>query len=464
VSKPKPTYDVVVVGGDLSGLVTASLLAKEGASVLITNPEDQSRSIRVGDYLFEEQPSWITGYKEGGAFYQLTSKLGLSLIGDTGLLTFDSPIHLSCGKRRYCWGSDPAELKHELYREYTEKGESLFEWHGSLQEITPKLNILFERLLTGHPPTSKWLKQIKISPRKLRRATSLRINNQEKQIHLQLLNSALFALSYIDPSNSDNLPFAFWHHRLKDGVGTFRGGMDNLREKLLRVIKEADGEITNEHPKTLHFNRNVFQGMDLTNGQKIKAQHLIANEGITTSYKRLSPHIDKKRWEPTKKLPMLYWRNYYFTVKEHGIPDYFPHTLITIDRSDSSLINGNLTAITLSHPEDKMRAPEGERILTASYLIDPSTRTPNAPEIVSKIRSFLPFFPEFLIGSHPITSPSRVMRRPLRRPAIVGNPLRHWTPPFQNVYYAGSELYSEFGAEGEILSGFRINRLIQSKK
>ncbi|MFC2075301.1 phytoene desaturase family protein [Bdellovibrionota bacterium] len=462
--KPQLTYDVVVVGGDLSGLVTAALLAKEGASVLVTNPGDQARSTRVGEYLFEEQPSWITGFKEGGAFNHLISKLGLSLIGDTGLLTFSSPPYLASGSRRYSWTSNPSELQHELKREYQDSHEPILHWHSSLQEIAPQLNAIIEKLLTGQIPSTKWLRGEKISPRKLRRITSWQSKGLATTIHGQVLNGALSSLSYLDPKVSDNLPFAFWNERLKDGVGTFRGGIDQFRRKLLQVVSETEGDIVQAHPQKLYFEENTFQGMELSDGKKVKAKFLIANEGIASSYKRLSPHIGKKRWEPTKKLPMSYWRNYYFTVREEGIPDYLSHTLVTVDNEKNALTNGNLMTMTFSHPDDPTRAPEGERILTASYLIDPKTPTSDTPDIVKKIRALLPFFPEFLTGAHPITAPTRVMRRPLRRPAVVGDPLRHWTPPFSNVYYAGPELYPEFGAEGEILSGLRINRLIQSKR
>jgi len=60
-----------------------------------------------------------------------------------------------------------------------------------------------------------------------------------------------------------------------------------------------------------------------------------------------------------------------------------------------------------------------------------------------------------------MTPPSRIARRPIGRTPLLGDPIPIWSPPIKNAHYSGPELYPEFGAEGEILGGFRIARLIQ---
>src|SRR3990167_2801449 len=95
----KPSYDVIVIGGDLAGLVTASFLSKEGANVLVTNPEAQARSVTLGPYRFEEPFSLIANATSHGAFGHLEGKLGVKL---EWLLWDQPPQHIN-EPRQYQW-------------------------------------------------------------------------------------------------------------------------------------------------------------------------------------------------------------------------------------------------------------------------------------------------------------------------------------------------------------------------
>ena len=455
----KPSYDVIVIGGDLAGLVTASFLSKEGANVLVTNPEAQARSVTLGPYRFEEPFSLIANATSHGAFGHLEGKLGVKL----EWLLWDQPPQLINEPRRYQWGGFPEVIEHDLEREYPRSFSSLLEWHRNLKEVGPPLDPIFEHMLKGERPTPRWLKEQKISPRKLRRSTMYRLKDEEAFSHITLLHGALTALTYTLPTKTDGLTLAFWQHRLQHAVGTIVGGIDHVRTQLMENLKESKAKISSTSVTPIRVHKEKIEGIELTDGRITKAGVVIFNEGFHSTYRRIKLLSKKSFSSPTKNRPMAFWRHYLFSVRAEAIPDYFSHTLISLEDPKQPFANYNLMALSLSHPEDTTQAPKGERILTASFLLDPANPQIKEPNIVERITSLLPFFKKYLSGAHTVTLPFSIPRRPLVRPAILGNPLRDWKLPLKNGFYCGPELFAEFGVEGEILCGFRLARLIQEK-
>ncbi len=119
-----PRYDVVVVGGGLSGIAAATWLAKRGRRVLLVEPRAEWGGCfpdqRLGGVTVSFGPRIVTGHERLGWADAYFEAIGLSraLLVREGATFAREAIQLIWGPRRLTLGQQRADFAEELRREY----------------------------------------------------------------------------------------------------------------------------------------------------------------------------------------------------------------------------------------------------------------------------------------------------------------------------------------------------------
>jgi phytoene dehydrogenase-like protein len=75
------TYDVIIIGAGISGLVCGCYLAKAGMKILVVEQHDKPggycTSFRRGDFIFDSAAHSFGSYREGGNFRKIVKELGV---------------------------------------------------------------------------------------------------------------------------------------------------------------------------------------------------------------------------------------------------------------------------------------------------------------------------------------------------------------------------------------------------
>ena len=379
------TWDAVIIGSGIGGLVTASQLAAKGAKVIVLEsyliPGGSGGSFKRKGYTFDVGASMIFGFGKQGHTNLLTRALKDV---DQYCETIPDPVQLA-----YHLPGEKEIIVHRNYDEFISNLCSIFphekiginKFYQTCWKVFRYLDSM--PLLSIEDPTYLAKVFFKSPLACLGLARWLPVNVGEIASRfikdpylLKFIDIECFCWSVMpaDRTPMINAGMVF-SDRHAGGINYPKGGVGVIAEKLVKGLENHGGQIKYKSKvKKVLLEGNKAKGVELINGEKIFARTVISNatrwntfggEGVK------EPLIDsqripnsEKKWRTLYK-PSSSFLSLHLGVNESAIPkDAHCHHLI-LNKWDQMEKEQGVTFISIPTLLDSSLSPDGSHIVHA---------------------------------------------------------------------------------------------------
>lgn len=305
----KKTYDILVIGSGIGGLVSALILAKEGLNVCVLEKNNQYggnlQTFSRDKLIFDTGVHYLGGLSKGQNLHQFFSYL--EIMDDLELQKMDVN-----GYDKITFGDDKIEYPHaqgydnfveQLSSYFPEERENLENYCEEIQRVCnhfPRYNIVgkdtySEEIL--HLNTKRFIESI----------------TQNKKLQSVLLGS-----NFLYAGNSENIPF--YVHALtvnsyiQSAYKCVKGG-SQISKLLIRKLREygADVHKHSDVAEIIFNENNVLSSVKTKSGKEYFAKQFISNIEIRSLTKLIGEERLKKSflnrvlsWEPVSSCFSVY--------------------------------------------------------------------------------------------------------------------------------------------------------------
>ena len=157
-------YDLIVIGDDLSSHVSAAYASGNGLNTLLIAESGLGGLNLIGDFIFNIDPTPITGLGREQPGLSVLIELGIVLPEDHAL-PINTAFQVILPDQRIDFHSDPVLLQAELAREFPELADDIKDFYN----IASDASDVFQNWLTEHPQLQpnhpqEYLAYLKILP------------------------------------------------------------------------------------------------------------------------------------------------------------------------------------------------------------------------------------------------------------------------------------------------------------
>lgn len=282
------TWDAIVIGSGIGGLVTASQLALKGARTLVLEryliPGGSAGSFERRGYCFDVGASMIFGFGDSGTTNLLTRALGdvgetVATIPDPAQVHYHMPNGLDIAVPR-----DYGSWLEQLISRFPREASGIRAFYGSCRQVFDCLNSIplrsleAPRYLAGafmqHPLAclglSRWL------PVNAGDVAQRHIRDPEL---LRFIDMECYAWSAVgaDRTPMINAGMVF-SDRHVGGVNYPKGGVGTIARQLVRGLERHGGAIRYRSRVTrILLDRGRARGVELASGERLLGRRVISN-------------------------------------------------------------------------------------------------------------------------------------------------------------------------------------------
>jgi len=474
--------DALIIGTDLSGLITAAFLARRGLTVHVLDLDPYARN--------EKEPDpFCVAHLHSKLFRSILGRLNIPENDIQSLSGQESPLQLIFPKKRIDISANPILFYEELEREFPEHHEQLKTFYESLARIKHEVEIqqLYSLILpTNFRERRQLMKFVK----------SHGLDKHLKDLPLPLKQVAELAsfimaqLKLVTYVHNDN-PFAFQVAELlnpsEGEIFSVRGGHQQLKRLFIDRVEHHEGAYRPEAQiDKILYRDGIFEGVSL-NGLEgnILARYVIWN----THLKKLGDFLPKLwRFRKLSKViekikPTAHWFTTHFELPAQMIPPPMKENLILIQDPTKDLRGENFLYAQLKLKDDYTAK------MSVSYLWGPeSLEADNASflPLHEKIRGILkdlvPFAGDRVINTFPLVETAsddgtlfplqendfEIFKQSARQNAVYDFKAKSFSDLFPltyktaapNLFLTAPEIMGSLGYEGKFMLGLKVTDLI----
>ena len=392
ISQPS-TFDVIVIGSGIGGLVTATQLAAKGANVLVLEryliPGGSAGYFERDGYRFDVGASMIFGFGKQGTTNLLTRALdavnvSLETIPDFVQIHYHLPGKLEIKVHR-----DYEKFLQELTAKFPHERKGIRRFYDECWQVFNCLNAMellsleelgyLTRVFFQHPLACLGL--VKYLPQNAGDIARRYIKDPDL---LKFIDIECYCWSVVPadltPMINAGMVFSDRHY---GGINYPKGGVGQIAQKLVEGLEKAGGRIEYKARVTeIILEKGKATGVKLANGKIYRARRIVSNATRWDTFEKLLPAeimpAAEKKWQSRyQKSPSFL--SLHLGVKAKILPlGTDCHHIILEDW-------------------DKMQASEGTIFVSIPTLLDPSL----APDGYHIIHSFTPSWMEDWQGLSP---------------------------------------------------------------
>lgn len=472
-------YDVIILGGQLGGALSAALLAKRGYRVLLVDHDGAGSSYEHAGYLLPYAPAPPLHLRGMPALEETLNELGLTSTVQRTLKEASPELQLILPRNRPTLYPDEGRRLAELKREFGNAG--------------PTVNAAVKALATCHEHSDPLLKEpLDLPPDgalaawRLRRVlkrhpaalAALQVDSSDPVARL-LLQLRLFSGYMAEPS----LPLAA-SRSLSLALacsGHYPGGREGLRELFRRRLVELGGDALGCDAQAHVAEALVFEGQRVVGVKLLQSEMVYRASALVAatdaaSLRRLV-HDKKHHRRLLEVLDLPETRRFLFTLNWVVKADALPcgmGSLLLVD-SQSELGALLIQVLPACRPADQP-ADEQFRVVCAGAFVPETARNMGEPHfkaLADQLATHLDKLMPFTRGHLLLASIPYLHAEPIRGNWVVPHPLSqieakqllgveglHQRTPIKNLILASREVLPGLGVEGELLAGIRAARLV----
>lgn len=377
-----PSYDAIVIGSGIGGLVTATQLAAKKAKVLVLEryliPGGSAGYFEREGYRFDVGASMIFGFGTQGTTNLLTRALDAV---DVSLETIPDPVQI-----HYHLPDNLEPKVHKNYEKFLQEltayfpheEEGIRRFYDECWKVFNCLNVMellsleepryLTRVFFQHPFACLGL--VKYLPQNVGDIARRYIKDPQL---LKFIDMECYCWSVVPaektPMINAGMVFSDRHY---GGINYPQGGVGKIAQKLVEGLEKAGGEIQYQARVTkIILEKGKAVGVKLANGKEYRAKRIISNATRWDTFEKLlppekMPHGEKKWTKRYQKSPSFL--SLHLGVKAEVLPP------------------GTECHHILLAEWDRMAESEGTIFVSIPTLLDPSL----APEGYHIIHTFTP--------------------------------------------------------------------------
>lgn len=480
------TYDAIVIGSGMGGLVTATQLASKGIRVLVLEryliPGGSAGAFSRQGYHFDVGASMIFGLGQQGSTNLLTRALAAV---DQTIESIPDPVqvHYHLPDFEIAVDQDYGQFLQKLQEAFPHESEGIAKFYGECWAVFNCLNSM--ELLSLEEPRylARTFWKHPLSCLRLARYLPLNVGDIARR-HLRdprllrFIDMECFCWSVMPadrtPMINAGMVFSDRHY---GGVNYPKGGVGAIATALVKGLKEFGGEILYRARVTKILEQNGRAiGVKLADGREFQAPAIISNSTRWQTFGDLwetvppKEHRWRKRYQAAPSFVSLH-----LGVKADAIPPDFDCHHIVLEDWDAIADSGGTVFVSIPTLLDPSLAPPGRHIVhtfTPSWMHEWANLSPSqyqakkqtvAQGIIDSLSGILPKL-QANLEYQEIGSP-RTHRRFLGRqdgtygpiPAkqlngLLGMPFNQTAVP--GLYIVGDSTFPGQGLNAVAFSGF----------
>ena len=303
------SWDVIVIGSGIGGLVTATQLAAKGVKVLVLEryliPGGSAGYFERQGYRFDVGASMIFGFGQQGTTNLLTRALAavgqsLETIADPVQIHYHLPQGLEVKVHR-----DYEKFLQELTARFPQEARGIRQFYDEGWRVFNCLNVMellsleelgyLLRVFFQHPGACLGL--VKYLPQNAGDIARRYISNPEL---LKFIDMECYCWSVVPadltPMINAGMVFSDRHY---GGINYPKGGVGQIAEKLVEGLVQAGSEIRYQARVTqILTEKGRAIGVKLANGEKLLAKRIVSNATRWDTFEKL---LDADRLPKTEK-------------------------------------------------------------------------------------------------------------------------------------------------------------------
>lgn len=392
--RQRTTFDAIIIGSGIGGLVTATQLAAKGAKVLVLEryliPGGSAGYFERQGYRFDVGASMIFGFGKQGTTNLLTRALAavgekIETIPDPVQVQYHLPNNLDIKVHR-----DYERFLQEIIAKFPHEARGIRQFYDECWQVFNCLNAMdllsleelryLTRVFFQHPAACLGL--VKYLPMNAGDIARKYIKDPDV---LKFIDIECYIWSVVPaeqtPMINAGMVFADRHY---GGINYPKGGVGQIAQKLVSGLEKAGGQI--------HYQSRVTRilteggkavGVELANGKTFRAKRIVSNATRWDTFEQLLPPEEMPAQE--RKWQQRYQKSPAFLSLHAGIDaNVFPegtecHHILLEDWAKMEEPEGTIF-VSIPTLLDASLAPEGHHIVhafTPSWMSDWQNLSPS---------------------------------------------------------------------------------------
>ncbi|MFC7783722.1 FAD-dependent oxidoreductase [Rossellomorea sp. GCM10028870] len=491
---------VVIIGGGIGGLTAASLLGSADYNVQILEASREwggcAGKFQRGKALFPVGATLGMGFEKGGIHQRIFHYLGIE---PPVSLMLDQVMNIHLPDKTLIFYRDRETHVNELKKAYPEISEELSSFYEEVYRIATEIRKLMVALPILPPKTMKdWMElTFSLKPGSLMLLPAFQktmIDLLEKHgIHehssfKRFIDGQLIDSMQVTSDQCTLLLGCLAMDMYHEGAFYLEGGLFQIAHCLVR-FSESVGVKTTLGRKVVSIDRDHHEKEWIIldhRGNEYRANHIVCNVPVQSLKNLFAPQYTPKLENYLKgKENEDIWgtMSLYMLLKEELLPESYPLFSQICASPNGNMSEGDHLFLSLSHPNDRQRAPEGFRTLTVSTHTKlekwetkekyDSYKENLKEKMINSIELVIPTIRDSLVNLYP-GAPKAWERFTGRPGGIVGgfpqsnghalfNSLSHRTP-LKNVWVCGDSVFPGAGTIGVSVSAYHVYHSITGRK